>query len=517
MARARRSATGHSGLGQALRVLGLALLAAALWAAPASAGSWTAFSIKDDQVGGDLFAVSCPSTSLCVAGGSDRLIATSTNPAAGSAAWAAVHPDGTEEIPTESPGGGGTYFSGAQVRGISCPSTTLCVGATFDGRIFSSTDPADGSGAWKVTSLTGAKEPNFHMTGISCPSPQVCVAVAYGGKVITSTNPTGDVSAWSVSDLAAPVDLRGVSCPSVSFCVAVDNAGGIVTSNNPTGGAGAWSLVGAPAGESSLNGVFCPALTLCVTGNAGQIITSTNPGGGLAAWNVVTAGTGLPVKGVSCPTTSACAAVDNNADAIVSTNPLGGSAAWSSTNVIPAPSTEANPLGVQNGMFGISCPATNLCVGVGASENVIVSTNPFAPNAEPASRGKSKRGRLRVVITRHPSQRVNPRKDGVKVGFRFHAIGGHPARFRCKLNGGKRAHGTRRSKRYHFTSCASPVRYRLGKGRYVFNVQALSVGGRRSPSAVFHFRVGHLIEGKPVGSCRADVQGFHFHPCISAR
>ncbi|HVY77414.1 MAG TPA: hypothetical protein VG898_02800 [Solirubrobacterales bacterium] len=352
------------------------------------------------------------------------------------------------------------------------------------------------------------------MTGVSCPSPQLCVAVAYGSKVITSTDPTGGASAWSVGELPFPVDLRGVSCPGASLCAAVDNAGRIVTSGSPAAGAGTWSLVGSPAGEGSLNGISCPSPALCVTGNAGQILTSTNPSGGPAAWRAVTAGSGLPVKGISCPTTSACAAVDNNADAIVSTNPLGGASDWSSTNVLPAPQTEKNSLGVQNGMFAISCPVTTLCVGVGASENVIASTNPFAPDVGPVSRRKSKR--LRVVITRHPAKRIEPRKRGARVGFRFHAVGGRPARLVCKLAGGQRSRG-RHPKRLRFRRCASPARYRLGRGRYVFRVRAVSASGRRSPPASFHFRVGRLVERKPVGSCRATQQGFPLHPCINAR
>jgi hypothetical protein len=512
-----RLSAGLPGLGATLRALILMSLVMAVWTAPASAGSWTAFNLRDDQIGGDMFAVACPSTSLCVAGGSDSLIATSTNPARGSSAWATFHPDKEEHEGAESKPPG-VFFPGAAVRGIACPSTMLCVGDSFDGRIFSSTNPAGGASAWKVIPLGGEKEPHVHMTGISCPSVHLCVAVAYGSKVITSSDPTGEASAWSVSELATPVDLRGISCSAVSFCAAVDNAGQIVTSSNPTGGAGAWSLVGAPGGEGSLNGISCPSLALCVTGNAGRIITSTNPGGGLAAWSAVAAGSGLPVKGVSCPTTSACAAVDNNSDAITSTNPLGGSVVWSSVNVIPVPGPKGEtPLGgVQNGAFGISCPTTTLCVAVGASEHVIVSTDPFATDVAPATGRKSKR--LRVAITGHPNQRVNPRKGGVRVGFRFRLTSGGLARFRCKLAGGSQARGRRHLRRLRFAACTSPVHYRLGKGKYVFRVRAVSVSRRKSPPASFHFRVGRVVERKPVGSCRRETaQGFPLRPCVNAR
>jgi hypothetical protein len=516
MAAVGKSSIRYSGTGLALRAFALALLTTAVWAVPASAGDWTAFSLRDDRVGGGLYSISCPSTSLCVAGGSDTLIATSVNPAVGGAAWTTFHPAGKVKLEMEPNASGESTFPGSAIRGIACPSTTLCVGVTFDGRVLSSTDPTGGESTWKVMPLGGEKEPHIHMTGVACPSPQLCVAVAYGSKVITSTDPTGDASAWVVGQLASPVDLRGISCPSVSFCVAVDNAGQVLTSSNPIGGAGTWGLAGAPGGAGSLNAISCPSLTLCVTGNAGQMITSTDPGGGLAAWNAAAAGTGLPVKGVSCPTTSACAAVDNNADAIVSTNPLGGSVAWSSTNVIPAPFTGENPLGAQNGIFGISCPSTTLCIGVGASENVIASTNPFAPDVTPTSRRKSTRPR--VVITRHPAVRVSPHRHGVRVGFRFHAVGGHPARLRCRLLGAAGARVRWKNlRRFHFTRCTSPIHYRLGKGLYKFSVQAISAGGRKGPPARFGFRVGHLTEREPVGSCRSFPGEIEARPCVNAR
>jgi hypothetical protein len=486
------------GFGVAATASMCALVIVAIAASGASASTWTVTKFPDDQVHGPMFGVSCPSPELCVVGGSDNLIATSTNPTGGASAWNVFHPGGTEQIP-EIPGlppGGKISFPGAQVRGISCPSPTLCVGVTLDGRIFSSTDPTGGASAWKIVQLGAGQGPNLHMTGISCPSPGLCLAVAYGSKVVYSTDPTGDASAWAVTELATPLDFRGVSCPTPSFCAAVDNEGSIATSVDPTGGALAWSLVGRPGGLNALNGISCPSPSLCVTGNAGQMITSTSPANA-ASWTAVAAGTGLPVKGVSCPLESACAAVDNNSDAIVSTDPTGGSSAWSFANVIPK-SLDGSP----NGMFGLSCPTTTLCVAVGQNEQIISSTNPFASDPVKAQPGGSKRPR--VVITGHPAKRVRPHKGGVKVTFRFHAT--RPVtRFKCKLSG------------RHFRACKSPRRYRVGKGTYTFKVRAIAPSGIKGPPATFHFRVGRLTEGQPVGSCRTGAAGPALRPCINAR
>jgi hypothetical protein len=484
-----------------------AIVLAAVWIVPASssASTWGVTTLRDDQVPGDLLGISCPSTGLCVATGSDSLVATSTDPTGGRTAWKTFHPGGVEEGPTEKAEelGKNVTFPGAQIRGVSCPSTGYCVAVSLDGRIFSSTDPTGGPAAWKIVPLGGEKEPHVHMTGVSCPSPALCVAVALGSKIVFSTNPTGDRSAWTVVELSEPLDLHGVSCPSVSLCVGVDNEGRIVSSSNPTGSAAAWGPAVSPAGPNSLNGIACPSVSFCVTGNAGQIITSTNPAA--SAWNVVTAGTGLPVKGVSCPALTACAAIDNNSDAMVSTNPTGGAAAWPFINVIPP---FASPEGSPNGMFAISCPTTTLCAAAGVDEQIITSSDPFDVDS-PEALGKSKH--LRVVITTHPGKRVKPGRRGSRVAFRFHAIGvgAKAARFKCKFAG----HG--------FRPCKSPRHYRVGIGLYTFRVRAVVPGGAKSPAASFHFRVSPLTESPPVGSCRPKPPnvppGQLDKPCINAR
>lgn len=489
---AARTATGRVLLATAFLVLA--------WALPAGAATWRVTDLRDDEVGGPLFGVSCPTNEFCVATGSDSLVATSTNPSGGPGAWRTFHPGGSADLEVPS-GGGGIVTPGWQIRGVSCPTAGLCVGVSFDDRVFSSTDPAGGADTWKVVRRSGEKEPHTHMTGISCPSPSLCVAVAYGSKIVTSTDPTGDASAWTEIELEDRFDFRGVSCAAVTFCAAVDNEGSIVTSSNPTGPASAWVSAGRPGGTAGLNGISCPSSKLCVTGNAGQMITSTDPADP-SSWRAATAGTGLPVKGVSCPTFSACAAVDNNADAIVSTDPTGGAGAWSFVNVIPPPMT---PGGGQNGMFGISCASTSLCVGVGAMEQIIVSRDPFAPESPKLGSQRSKR--LRVVITHHPVKRVKPRRRGARVTFRFRATG-KAARYECKLKGRR------------FRACKSPRRYRVGAGKYAFRVRAIAPGGVKGPPTTFHFRVGRLTEPQPVGSCRPKPGGFPpgmpFDPCIEA-
>jgi len=469
--------------------------------ASAQASTWNVATLPDQGVRAGLYGISCATPSFCVAVGGNNTVASSTNPAGGAAAWRIVRPGGGFDVPFDAQASSDT-FGGGQIRGVSCPSINLCVAASFEGDVYSSTDPTGPAPAWKVIPLTAENEPNIHMGGVDCPIPSFCVAVGYGGKVVTTSNPTGDRTAWTVTQLDAPYDLRGVSCASVSLCVAVGNEGAVLTSTNPAGGPGAWSFAGRPAGEVSLNDAACPTAELCLTGNASSLVLSQSPGSA-AGWRYAAAGTGLPVKGLSCASPTACAAVDNNADVIVSTDPADPTSWWFK-NVVPYTAPEAMNNGViqSNGTFAISCPATTLCVAVGMEFKVLSSIDPFVRDAPKAvKRGNSKRPR--VLITKHPAKRTDAKKGGNRVRFRFRAIG-EAVGFRCKL------HGKR------FRPCKSPALYRVGRGKHAFKVRAIAPGGLKGQPSTFHFRVGKLTERPPVGSCPDGSAGSSNQPCVRA-
>ena len=257
----------------ALGALALALVAAV--PGPASASTWKVAKVPDGPVDGLLWAISCPSASLCVGTGTNSAIVSSTNPGGGASAWNAVHPEGYWLPPVLDPAG--NTYPGNAIRGVSCPTEEFCAAAGPQGHFFTSTDPTGPVEAWQETRL-GLDA--THMNGISCPTPSLCVAVGQNGRIVASTNPTGGAAAWEITELNEPFDLRGVSCPSPSLCVAVGLEGNILSSTNPTGGVGAWEVARQPAGEKALNGVSCPSPSLCVTGNPGQMLTTTAPAGG---------------------------------------------------------------------------------------------------------------------------------------------------------------------------------------------------------------------------------------------
>ena len=109
-----------------------------------------------------------------------------------------------------------------------------------------------------------------------------------------------------------------------------------------------------------------------------------------------------------------------------------------------------------------------------------------------------------MVIDFHPAKRVDSRRGGARVTFRFHAIG-KAARFRCRIN------------RRRLTTCRSPRRYRLAKGNFHFKVYAVSPAGLKGPPARYRFRVGPILEPGPQQTCHGEqpsgISGLGTRPC----
>jgi hypothetical protein len=148
----------------------------------------------------------------------------------------------------------------------------------------------------------------------------------------------------------------------------------------------------------------------------------------------------------------------------------------------------------------------DLCLAAGQERKVIVSTDPFSkdPPAKGLPKGKRPR-RPRAVITSHPAKRVDERRGGARVTFRFRSIG-KAARFKCRID------------RRRLVTCKSPKRYRLHGGTFIFKVYAVGPTGIRGPAARYRFRVGPLLEPGPQQTCapgvkRASITGSARRPC----
>jgi len=466
-------------------------------AATSAAGStWTGRQMPGSAGESMLFGISCPSASLCVAVGGNNSVASSTNPTGGAGSWNVAYAG------EGSAGPGANY---RQIRGVSCPSPQLCVAVSFEGLIFTSTDPTGPASAWTVADLTPTG-PNINFYGVSCPSPTFCAAVAAKGVVVTSANPTGGAGAWTKTQLEGPLELRGVSCYSVALCVAVgDNGssirpqpgdeGRVVSSTNPI--AGIWQPGQVPP-RGALFGVSCPSPQLCLSGNAfGDLVFSTNPAVP-GVWGATDAEATVQITDTDCPAANRCVAIDNNSDVLTSTNPSGGPGDWTFTNILPYPGVDETRL---NGTFGVSCPSVSLCAIAAANGQIFTSTDPFVESkpANPTNGKKNKKQRHRkrpkrprTKIARYPEPGMEI--SGRKVQVRLHFFARHHVQvrgFSCKLDGGP----ARR--------CRSPKTYTVGIGKHLIRVRAIGWTGLRGPAEVARFEVCHptfppQCQGKPI-------------------
>ena len=176
----------------------------------------------------------------------------------------------------------GTTVAGTSITGLSCPTTSLCVGVDAGGNAFWSTDPAAMAPSWTRAHIATAE-----LTAVTCPTTVLCVAVGADGSIHTSTTPTAGAVAWSAVAGEPGTSFYDVACAGTTSCVAVGSVmttgerARVATSANPTGGPGSWTAqtIG-PATDNALNGVSCPTTTLCVaSSDAGYLATATNPAG----------------------------------------------------------------------------------------------------------------------------------------------------------------------------------------------------------------------------------------------
>ena len=357
---------------------------------PDNAASWRVSRAYVNRTGYfSLDAVSCVGADFCFAGGGGTF-RSSTAPAGGAGAWSS-HATPQEPVP----------------RSVSCPSRNLCVGVTYKGGVWSSTEPRGDRLAWKVASVNEGEHNTLY--GISCPTASLCVAVDAGGDVLSSNEPTGDKTAWHSAAVDPGHAILGVSCASELLCVAVDQAGDVLSSTHPAGGASEWMVSEVEKGIA-IRAVSCSGSLCVAVDEAGDVLSSTDPAGGAGAWSVVHVDEHL-LRAVSCASESLCVATDTNGDVLTATDPTGPADAWVLAHVDTMTSPplaaiscasaslclaalyttvltstdpaggagawklEKTPEGAASLGLGLSCPSASLCVGTGSSW-VSASTEP---------------------------------------------------------------------------------------------------------------------------------------------
>src|SRR6266851_7689552 len=323
-----------------------------------------------------LLGLSCTSSSACIAVGA--YIDSSGTFHAFAERW-----DGTtwrvQSIP-EPPGAQGTFLNA-----VSCSSASSCtaVGNFTDssGVGVTLTERWNGT-TWAVQSTpnpSGAQSSGF--SGVSCTSSTACIAVGLStlGTLAEQWNGT----AWTIQSTPSPgqsPSLLSVSCTSSSACIAsgnyTDSSGAGVTLAEQWNGT-KWTVKSTPNPPGSqfafLNSVWCSSSSACTAVGAsfdssGAASTLAERWDGskwtLQATSNVPGGRGGLLIGVACPGASACIAVGYGFDASGTLVTLGQG--WDGTQWSVQPT--ANPEGSRGAqLMGVACISTSSCMSVGQS------------------------------------------------------------------------------------------------------------------------------------------------------
>ena len=343
-------------------VLGLAIASVCLCAPVAALGApplkWSNPVALDTS---GLQSISCPSTSLCVAGDRSGQVQV-TNPTLTPVSW------------VENPVSGAGVLSA-----MDCPSINLCVAGDQKGLLYTATDlhvlesvvdicrsregrcsPAS-SGirgrscrrasrrsrarrsrcasprcsltstsrsrtAFRAAPTRPAAPPRGASTTASARGSRLkrplalrctlCVLADQSGSIVWNTSPTGEH--WNVVQVDKLNAITGISCPSKSLCVGVDFFGNVIWSTRPTHSG--WKRALRVDGFNAFTGISCPTTSFCVAVDVhGSIFTSTRPTGGKSAWHKDrNFGRALHV---SCPTRALCVAVDRGGRFVIGRKP----------------------------------------------------------------------------------------------------------------------------------------------------------------------------------------------------
>lgn len=310
-----------------------------------------------------LLAVSCPSTSLCTAvGGSTGFAEASGELGPGEGPGEVLHStdSGAGWTPQTLPAGTGPLSA------VSCASTSVCealgsdpyVGAPF---IVGTTD---GGATWQSQTAPSGVQ---YLTQLSCPSTSDCIGVGGTPSAAVIFDTTDGGKTWTTE--IAPTglsDLTSIACASVTTCTAVGQTGASDPTSNAaivatTDGGKTWTTETAPNDVFSLASIACPTVLACMatghtgTSNGPVTVISTSEGG--ATW---TTGS-FPSSQVSYTHDIACASATDCT--VVGETASGHGIAIATNDEGTVWTTESTP--TADDYVGITCPAFGACTAVG--------------------------------------------------------------------------------------------------------------------------------------------------------
>lgn len=343
---------------------------------------------------GALAAVSCASSTACMAAGSHNNGGGFFVPLAemwNGTSWSVRKPPAPANAET------------ASLLGISCASATACV-AVGSYRTSAGVNSTVNTLAevWNGTSWSIQPTPNpasnqvSVLTSVSCSSANACAAVGYSGdfggfdSVLTLAEAWNGTS-WSIQPTPNPTSpnhayLTSVSCTSPSACIAVGTAGGFEPVAEAWNGT-SWSLQKppAPAGATGgiLSGVSCTSASACTAvgnyqnGLGTHILLAETWNG--TAWSIqptpVPAGASRSyLNGVFCLSASRCTAVGNYQSGTGAHVTL--AEAWNGTSW--SIQATPNPPALRSGLSAVTCLSAGLCTAVGGQTSRYQVQTPLA-------------------------------------------------------------------------------------------------------------------------------------------
>ena len=366
-----------------------------------SGGVWTwtteAVIAPDPEGAGNLTNISCPTSTMCIAVGNDDYNLGHTTVgtySGGSWTWTAE-----AIIPSGSTGG-------ADIYGISCPDSTTCVavGIDYSGQGVTSSGTYSGGGwTWTPeTTVTSDSSGTGFLTAVSCPTPTLCIGIGFDANdesVSTVGTYSGGSWTWTTEAISGVTNLNdnplfelGIDCYDSSDCVMAGGATpyqGVVNYGTILSGNISWnSQISIPldsTGNGSVSAVGCPTSTTCIAiqsenesagEGTGSVYSIGSLSGGTWAWTpdtpIVGDGSGVySLGGVSCPTSTTCIAVgdDNNSQGFYTVGTYsGGSWSWTAEATITSDSYGYGWL------RGMSCPTSTMCIAVGADSHWGIDT-----------------------------------------------------------------------------------------------------------------------------------------------
>jgi Zn-dependent metalloprotease len=197
-------------------------------------------------------AVSCPSSSFCVAGQAEGFIRYSTSPA--SSAWEPI------DVAT------------GEVNALDCLSSSFCALANSKGGVYVANTEAKikEEHGWKSKDIDGSHP----LHGIACTTTTWCLAIDGEGRVFELTiNSSGETTVLKEEDLDGANDLTAITCIGET-CAITDSKGNVFVSVN-AGETETWRVEHTFGTE--ITGLSCSASTLCVATDKTGEVTAFEP------------------------------------------------------------------------------------------------------------------------------------------------------------------------------------------------------------------------------------------------